>query len=154
MRIRRATDADAEAAAETLRRSILELCAADHNDDPAILEPWLANKTPEQFRAWLTDPVGCVVVAETDAAPIAGVAACTDAGEITLLYVSPDARFQGVSKALLAWLEDRLRDRGLTEARLSSSRTAHRLYLARGYRDDGPPVPRRGAISQPMRKAL
>jgi GNAT superfamily N-acetyltransferase len=153
MQIRRATEADAEEAARLLRRSISELCAADHRHDPAILEPWLANKTPEQFRAWLANPAGCVVVAVTGTG-IGGVGACADSGEITLLYVSPDARFMGVSKGLLAWLEERLRGLGVTEARLSSSRTAHRFYLAAGYRDEGPPVLRRGAMSQPMRKQL
>ncbi len=36
----------------------------------------------------------------------------TDAGEITLNYVSPDARFRGVSHALLAALERRAAERG------------------------------------------
>lgn len=36
---------------------------------------------------------------------ILGVGAVTDKGEITLNYVSPDARFRGVSRALLGALE-------------------------------------------------
>jgi hypothetical protein len=47
MHIRDAVADDAPAACQVLRRSIVELCAADHGDDPAILAQWLANKTPE-----------------------------------------------------------------------------------------------------------
>jgi len=58
MKIRDARVVDAPAARQVLRRSIIELCVADHRNDPAILTKWLANKTPEilghptrQFRA-------------------------------------------------------------------------------------------------------
>lgn len=36
-----------------IRRSVEELCQADHEGDPAILEHWLANKTPKQVRTWI-----------------------------------------------------------------------------------------------------
>jgi len=32
-----------------MRRSIAELCVADHRNDEAILSRWLGNKTPEVF---------------------------------------------------------------------------------------------------------
>jgi hypothetical protein len=47
MHIRDAVPEDAAAACEVMRRSISELCSADHHDDPVILGRWLANKTPE-----------------------------------------------------------------------------------------------------------
>ena len=37
VKIRDATPDDAEAACDVLRRSISELCVADHGNDPAIL---------------------------------------------------------------------------------------------------------------------
>jgi hypothetical protein len=37
---------DAPAACDVLRRSISELCVADHGNDPTILARWLSNKTP------------------------------------------------------------------------------------------------------------
>jgi GNAT superfamily N-acetyltransferase len=43
---------------------------------------------------------------------ILAVGSVTDAGEITLNYVSPDARFRGVSRALLGALEARAIQRG------------------------------------------
>jgi hypothetical protein len=51
MRIRNAVPEDAAAACEVMRRSIAELCVADHRNDPAILERWLANKTPDIFKS-------------------------------------------------------------------------------------------------------
>ena len=49
MQIRDATVEDADAACLVMRRSIAELCIADHGKDEAILTRWLGNKTPEIF---------------------------------------------------------------------------------------------------------
>jgi hypothetical protein len=43
----------ADEACLVMRRSIAELCPADHHCDPALLAAWLANKTPEVFAAWM-----------------------------------------------------------------------------------------------------
>jgi hypothetical protein len=45
MEIRDAMTEDAPAACDVLRRSISELCVADHGNDPTILARWLSNKT-------------------------------------------------------------------------------------------------------------
>lgn len=132
MHIRQARADDAAAICRVLRRSIAELCQADHRDDPAILEKWLANKTPETVAVWIANPEGHMFVATDDDA-ILGVAAMTSAGDITLNYVSPDARFRGVSKALLLRLETTARERGLATCSLTSTETAHRFYLSAGY---------------------
>ena len=95
MKIRDAIPEDAPAACQIMRRSIAELCAADHKDDPAILQRWLSNKTPEIFKSWIRPGNSLLVAVEDDR--ILAVGAVTDAGEITLNYVSPDARFRGVS---------------------------------------------------------
>ena len=50
--IRDAAPDDAVAACRVLRESISRLCVADHRNDPAILNAWLANKTPEIVAAW------------------------------------------------------------------------------------------------------
>ena len=86
---------------------------------------------------------------------ILAVGGVRDTGEITANYVAPSARFRGVSSALLAALERRAIQRGATTATLLSTETAHRFYLARGYRDEGPSVGRFGtAASYPMVKVL
>src|SRR4051812_20510885 len=90
-------DAKAEDAADALRvlkRSIAELCVADHRNDPKILESWLSNKTTGNFVGWVNQPDNSVLVA-LENGHILAVGSVTDAGMIGLNYVSPDARFQG-----------------------------------------------------------
>jgi GNAT superfamily N-acetyltransferase len=152
--IRDAKSEDAVESCEVMRRSIAELCTADHKDDPAILDKWLGNKKPDIFRAWIAQPRNNLLVA-TEGERIVAVGSVTDDGEITLNYVSPDARFRGVSKALLAGLERRAAKRGCAECRLNSTETARRFYLACGYRNTGKPGGHFGTNSgYPMSKAL
>ena len=79
MRIRKAREEDAEAACVVLRRSITELCRDDYRGDAATLAAWLANKTPENVRAWIGEPNSHVLVADDDGT-ILGVAAIQGAG--------------------------------------------------------------------------
>jgi ribosomal protein S18 acetylase RimI-like enzyme len=67
---------------------------------------------------------------------ILAVGAVTDSGEVTLNYVSPDARFRGVSRALLSALENRAAERGNKRCTLASTETARRFYQANGYVED------------------
>jgi hypothetical protein len=91
--VRRARPEDAAHVAAVLRRSSVELCAADHNHDPAILEPWLHNKTTENARTWIEAPGNFVVVVVADAnADICGVASLSAVGMILLCYVLPEVR--------------------------------------------------------------
>jgi GNAT superfamily N-acetyltransferase len=137
MEIRDAQSDDATAACAVLRRSITELCAPDHRNDAAILARWLASKKPEIVAAWIMQTTASMLLA-VEGDKILAVGGVTDAGEITLNYVSPDARFRGVTSALLRAVEARAVERGNTRCWLISTETAHRFYLARGYRDDGP----------------
>lgn len=139
MRIRDATAEDADVACLVMRRSIAELCVADHGNDEAVLKRWLGSKTPEIFRCWIAQPGNSVLVAVEDG-DILAVGAVTDAGEITLNYVSPDARFRGVSQSMLGALEARAAELGNTRCRLISTETARRFYLANGYAEQGPPA--------------
>jgi GNAT superfamily N-acetyltransferase len=154
MEIRDAVAEDALAGCQVLRRSIVELCIADHRNDPAILGRWLGNKTPENFVSWVTQPDNSLLVAVEDGRILA-VGSVSDAGRITLNYVSPDARFRGVSRALLGALEARAAARGNIRCTLSSTATARRFYLANGYVEDGPPAGEFGTSSgYPMSKPL
>jgi hypothetical protein len=127
---------DADETCVVLRRSIVELCIADHHNDPAILENWLANKTPDHVRAWIGSPRNIMLLAE-DNGVILGAGAVTRSGEIILNYVSPDARFRGVSKALLAALEWTAAALGNDVCTLTSTLTARDFYVGAGYRADG-----------------
>jgi GNAT superfamily N-acetyltransferase len=154
MHIRDATLEDASAACRVLRDSILQLCVADHHNDPAILNAWLANKTPEIVAGWAVQEGNSLLLAiEGDA--VLGVGSVTDAGEITLNYVAPHARFRGVSRALIRALEARAMERGNRRCTLTSTETEHRFYQTAGYIDDGAPMGKFGTQSSyPMSKRI
>jgi len=153
MQVRTATLADCAAIASVVRSSILELCGADHQGDAAVLGSWLANKTPENVAKWLSNPDNSLLVVTDDKALIA--AGCiTRAGEITLNYVAPEARFRGASKALVGALEDIARRAGNGRCTLQSTRTAHRFYGRLGYGDDTPAIGKHGLTTYPMSKRL
>jgi len=154
MKIRAATLEDAPAACLVMRRSIAELCVADHRNDKAILAQWLSNKTPEIFVSWIGQLDNSLLVATEDD-NILAVGSVTNTGQITLNYVSPDVRFRGISRALLGALEVRAMERGNTRCILTSTETARRFYLANGYVEDGLPVGNFGTSSgYPMSKVL
>lgn len=54
-------------------------------------------------------------------------------GAVLLNYVAPEARFSGVSKALLGALEGAAWDMGARRCHLHSTQTAARFYRAHGY---------------------
>ena len=130
--------------------SITELCAADHRHDPEALASWLANKTPEGVLAWFANPANTLLVAEREGG-LAAVGGYNAERQIILNYVSPQHRFAGVSKAILAAME---RDLGAGEASLDATLTARPLYLAAGWEEAGPPRPYRFVAGYPMRKVL
>jgi hypothetical protein len=96
------------------------------------------------------NPANTILVAERDGA-IAACGAFNTERKIILNYVSPPHRFAGVSKALLSAMEVAL---GPGEARLDSTLTARRFYLAAGWLEAGPPEPYRHVAGYPMRKLL
>ena len=82
---------------------------------------------------------------------MAAVGGCNTAREIILNYVAPAHRFSGASTALLAAMEAAL---GPGEATLSSTLTALRFYLRRGWSESGALERYAGMIAYPMRKQL
>jgi hypothetical protein len=152
MQFREARPDDAEAACAVVRRSITELCHTDHRGDAFTLSLWLANKTGETMRRWI-DRHHTVVA--TDGVAVCGVGMITDAGEILLNYVSPDARFRGVSKGIIASLEARAVALEVRAVTLQSSTTACRFYIAAGYTSLGRPTKGFGiTLCHPMAKPL
>jgi GNAT superfamily N-acetyltransferase len=154
MLIRPARIEDAVSACDAMRRSIAELCSADHHDDPAILARWLYNKTPAVFGGWIADPDNFVLVAVEEHTVLA-VGILRSDGEMTCNYVSPDARFRGVSKAMLAALEAIAREHGNDVCNLTSTETARRFYRRAGYEEVGMPQGNFGTTgAYPMLKRL
>ncbi len=136
IQVRQATEADAPGAICTLRRSITELCVSDHQNDPTEVEGWLGDKTVEAWRRWIARDDAIVLVAERNRKVI-GIGMATLSGDILLNYVHPGARFDGVSKAILASLEKVLRSRGIQSCRLESTITARSFYENCGFRSEG-----------------
>ncbi|MBA8878261.1 GNAT family N-acetyltransferase [Phyllobacterium myrsinacearum] len=153
MKIRAAIPDDKVQICNVLCRSIEELCIADHAGNRAVLDPWLANKTPENVLKWMNNPNGQLLVA-VDGDTILGVGFGSASGEIMLNYVSPGARFRGVSKALLQSLENYAVQQGARQSTLTSTRTAHRFYETCGYRNNGAATMRGELSGQPMSKQL
>jgi hypothetical protein len=148
--VRPAVRADAPAMSALLVASITSLCAADHGNRAEALARWLANKTPEGVLGWFDNPDNTILVAERDGA-LAAAGAFNVRREIILNYVAPQHRFAGVSSALLLEMERVL---GPGEATLSSTETAHRFYLGRGWADTGATECYAGMVAWAMRKRL
>ena len=151
--VRPATEADVPAMSATLIASITELCVPDHRNDSEAIVRWTANKTPAGVTAMLTAPGNQLLVAERDG-EIAAVGCVMGGNEIGLNYVHPAHRFQGVSRALLAAMEDVMRQAGTTEGRLKATTTAHQFYLDAGWIDTGPVYTGRWIDAYPMTKRL
>lgn len=134
--VRIAVSSDAEAAVRVVRRSITELCTADHRKDAAILDQWLANKTPENFRAWISDPDNFCVIAEIDG-HVSGVGLVHRSGEIRLVYLAPGSQRQGIGRAIYAALEAQALAWGLRKLHLDSTLLARPFYEALGYHPAG-----------------
>jgi GNAT superfamily N-acetyltransferase len=137
--VRRGIVADAEAACDVVRRSILELCILDHKNEAATLERWLSNKTPPWFEGLLTSETASSVVAIREE-KVCGFGHMSHTGEIGLLYVAPEARYVGASSLMLAWLEAEASRLGIESLHLHSTTTARSFYLGRGYIEAGEPV--------------
>lgn len=144
--VRPATAADAPTSTAVLRSSIAILCAADHANDPAILERWLGNKTQASFVQWLANASNFVVVAELDAV-VRGVGMIHASGNVRLCYVEPGFQTRGIGSAVLQSLENRALERGLAEVSLRSSLGAREFYERHGYLSSGPPEQAFGAVT-------
>ena len=152
MQVRKASEEDADKACQVIDRSFTALCHSDHHDDARTISLWRANRTAEKMRRWIDEHH--VFVAVEDGS-IVGVGGITASGEIILSYVSPDARFRGISKALVARLEATASDLAVETITLQSSATAHQFYISRGYKDDGPSTKGYGrTFCYPMAKRL
>ena len=130
--IRQGAISDSEQAVDVLRQSIIQLCGIDHQDDGGKIAEWLSNKTTASWAEWVNRKDAKVLVAEC-AEKILGVGMVNDKGEILLNYVCPEARFRGISKAILLALESWVSSRGIEICFLKSTLTARRFYESSGY---------------------
>jgi GNAT superfamily N-acetyltransferase len=136
--VREARFDEAAPAMALVRRSIVRLCQRDHGGDRLTLEGWLANKTIENMEHWIGRPGTTVFVGERHG-ELAGVGAITDQGEILLAYVDPGYRFAGVTKALVARMEEHAQQVRAERMQLTVTETARAFFLSLGYVPDDEP---------------
>lgn len=134
--VRLAEPSDARAAADVLRRSITELCEADHRGDSDTIAKWLANKRPQDFLRWLANPDHFCVVAAADTR-LLGVGLLHRSGEIRLCYLLPGMQRKGIGRALCEVMEAQAKAWGLRALRLESSASARPFYETLGFRSTG-----------------
>jgi GNAT superfamily N-acetyltransferase len=128
--VRPAAVEDAAEACGIIRDSITQLCRLDHGSDAQYLEKWLSSKTTENVRRWIEQAHRFVA---EGGGKIVGVAAMRSDGKVTLNYVAPAARFQGISKALMARIEAAAKSVGIKICTLESTRTALPFYESLGF---------------------
>ena len=143
--VRQAEQQDADAAIGVVRRSITELCVTDHHGDEETLTRWLANKTSETFRSWVSNHDNFFFVAESGGGLI-GVGLLRRSGQVLLFYVAPGSQRQGIGRAIHVALEARAIQRGLPLLHLESTADARNFYEALGYRATGEPVHKYGVL--------
>lgn len=133
-----ATPGDAEQAIEIIRRSIEELCVADHRGDQDILRMWLANKTADDFRSWgnvcRSNSIGCRTSREAMLYRWRNKR-CGNHFELRLTLRSIPRDKQGYASCL----GEGPPQLGHKRVRLVSTQPAHKFYHAAGYHDVGPP---------------
>ncbi len=123
---------DAADACAVLRRSISECCGADHGNQPAILQNWLGNKTPDNVASWIASPSNHTLVAMRDG-QLVGIALLTQAGKLSLCYVLPESLHMGIGKKLLLGLEGQARNWGISVLRLHGTSSARDFFARNGF---------------------
>jgi GNAT superfamily N-acetyltransferase len=153
LHIRPADGDDIVAISRIIDRAIRRGCAADHRNDPYLVDAWARSATPEQVRRWLAEPGACARLAILHGKP-AGVGMARAEGEISLCYVLPESSRRGVGLALMSELQDHLHERGCLAAWVGSTVTGRGFYRHLGYRETGPSHLRGGLLITPMEKNL
>lgn len=150
---------DDRAILEVHRAAVRGLAAGDYPSD--LLEEWSPPVTDERVaRAEATRETSrerlLLAVASAEVIGFGGFD--VDTGEVTAVYVKPDAAGQGLGAALLDAIESRATEDGFVELWLESSLNAAGFYEARGYRREGDGEHRMGSGRMMpcvrMRKAL
>ena len=137
-KVREAIPSDSAKACEVLRRSISEICSLDYNDQ-SVIDEWLDNKTESNVKEWIQSVNSYSVVCANDDL-IVGFGAITLEGEVSLIYLVPEALHKGNGKLMLEAMEERVISEGIVEIHTVSSITAKPFYERNGYTKNGAPL--------------
>ncbi len=134
--IRRTDLEDSQAVCRIVRKSIIETCVKDHKQDEVVQEEWLKNKTPDNFKNWISakDNLSLVAVDDTDK-PIGFILAklAMPKAELLLNYIASNHTGRGVGYGLYNELEQALMRRGIDEIITHSTQTAREFYSRMGF---------------------
>lgn len=132
----KASEKHAEEACQVLIRSIKEVCVADHNNDPKVLQEWLSNKTDDDVKKWINDNNNYSIVAINKQGKVIGFSMISMNGEILLNYLLPEYLFKGIGKMMLNNLELFAKKSGLNKIMTMSTKTALEFYKKHGFIED------------------
>ncbi len=151
--VRRTATHEAERICAIIRRSIIEVCESDHENDPKKLDTLLQHHDLMQIQSWLTadDTIG--LLAMIDEQPVgAGFIRLT--GEIILCCVLREALNRGIGTILLEALMEIAANHGIDRVFLTSTGTAKTFYEYHGFTACGAPCAFHGTTGYPFNKSL
>lgn len=123
-----------------LIESITMNCAVDYNNDPEIMEEWLANKTPDNVSQWVNSTNNISLVAfDTLKDKLVGFILMNKDGEILLNYVLPAYIYKGVGKYLWKEMGKIAKSAGIKALSVVSTITAKNFYERNGFVKNGEP---------------
>ncbi|NVZ52425.1 GNAT family N-acetyltransferase [Pseudomonas sp. B6002] len=130
LRIRPATQDDAENIFQVHKHSVENLCTADYDADQIAM--WLDGRSPETYRAAID--AGNLWLACNDR--LQGFIEI-DGHEVSKLFIRGDAAGQGIGALLLNEALQRIEAAGHSKAYLEATRTAEKFYASFGFRKVG-----------------
>ena len=127
--IRRARESELEVLWSVRTEAIRGGCAAHYS--PELVRAWAAVAVPDGFASALRNDE--FFVAEQGGSVRGFGFLNARSREVEGIFVSPSVHRQGIGALLLGTLEERARDLGLIELRLSASLNAEAFYLSAGF---------------------
>ena len=137
-KVRNANVSDSAQVCDVLRRSILEVCAPDYNNQ-SVIDEWLSNKTKGNVKSWIQSESTYSIVCTDERDIIVGFGLITLTGKILLNYLVPEALYKGNGKLMLQHMEKFALQAGLTQIYATSSITAKPFYERNGFIENGTP---------------
>jgi N-acetylglutamate synthase-like GNAT family acetyltransferase len=128
--IRKARQEDKESIWRVHATAIRETCVSHYSEE--VIRIWVERLAPDKYVEAISSNE--FFVAEENGVVIGFGELNQAGGEITGLYVSPDAAGRGVGWKLLCALEERARTFGLGKLHLTSSLNAVSFYERSGFR--------------------
>ena len=120
---------DVKSIIQVMRNSILS-CHADHHNNQASIDAWLANKTEENLALWIAHNYSLVCKQDNS---IVGFFMASATGEILLNYVEPNRQQQGIGKSLLDTAKAHYHNQGIDKLSAESTITAKAFYQKNGF---------------------